>query len=388
MPSRRRVLGTVGSVGLMSVAGCLGGPGKADRQVSLDASPSPGSWPHREYDAHRTNYNPHATPPRERPTQSWSRVTSSVPAAVVAEGSVFHTDPHYGTVVARRLADGHERWTTSGPAGELAYVDGRLYASTEGVIQAIDPADGSDVWRTEVPDNSRRPRITEAQGVVFASFGDTIAGLHADDGTLLWTLESDHFDQQAVVTRAGLLVARRRELLEFDIDDEGPLGNTRPREGKSISYLPRRNPTLSVVDGRAWVGGYPISNETVFSLVGLPIDRDGTRAVGEYAVDVGVMGLPAGWLVVADPGRDAAQPSRYAAIARDGSRLWTGEFEPYVATAVGGDVVFSAHSGSPTLVAVDAGTGERLWEGDVGGAVRPVGERLVVIRDGQVAVYA
>ncbi|WP_248895484.1 PQQ-binding-like beta-propeller repeat protein [Haloplanus halobius] len=186
MPSRRRVLA---SLGLLATSGCLG-----------DDAPSPPpagrtDWPHPDFNAGATSYNPNPVGPRSGADERWRRqVPQPTGRPVVADGRVFL--PTLGGV--RTFAvDGDEGWSLSPLADRStawmtspAVHDGVAYLGTDDArsLLAVDAADGTEIWRTDVGDVSVAPVPDHDWGSLFVGTRDgSVARVDADSGAVRWS---------------------------------------------------------------------------------------------------------------------------------------------------------------------------------------------------------
>lgn len=98
-----------------------------------------------------------------------------------------------GEVVALDLATGEARWTLAAPEGQASYhfgdpalADGRLYLPREGgVVDAVDAADGSLLWRTRTGLNLQTSALLFAGELLVGSADGRLARLDPDGGALL-----------------------------------------------------------------------------------------------------------------------------------------------------------------------------------------------------------
>lgn len=150
MPSRRRVLTTVGTAGAAGLAGCTA----LDESNYSPGTDSTAEWPMPAYDRGFSAYNPDAAAPREGVTLRWSTEVPSMVTArpVVAAERVLV--PTATALVALDLTTGEERWRkgqdqpwTSAPAVH----DGTAYVgfAVQPGLAALDVETGDQQWRVE-----------------------------------------------------------------------------------------------------------------------------------------------------------------------------------------------------------------------------------------------
>jgi outer membrane protein assembly factor BamB len=113
---------------------------------------------------------------------------------LIADGLVFVAGTHDQIVYAFGLAadNGMPLWGPSGltNAGQwagMAYDDGRLYSqSTDGWIDAVDPASGASIWGTKLGGLAFTSPPTASDGIVYVA-GGPIDALDGASGRVLWT---------------------------------------------------------------------------------------------------------------------------------------------------------------------------------------------------------
>jgi outer membrane protein assembly factor BamB len=120
---------------------------------------------------------------------------SAIP--LVADGKVFTLDAG-GTVSAFSAASGGRIWSADltpenekraeGFGGGLALDGGRLYAATGfGVVVALDPANGSALWKSRVGKPIRSSPTAANGKVYFVSVDNILHALSSSDGQEVWT---------------------------------------------------------------------------------------------------------------------------------------------------------------------------------------------------------
>ncbi len=362
MPSttRRRLL-TATSAATVGLAGCTTDLGwlvdsdrdSPERRVDPDWRPDPGTWAERHYGPAKRRNSPHATPPRTEPEVDWRRDLD----ASLGDGSLIVVDETVYVATERRLlaldaTDGATRWErdVAGPSG-LKYVDGRLYqwdwSLREPDLVARSP-DGAERWRTTVPEYVRG--VHERDGYVFVAGRDRYWALHADTGDIVaeresWVRNVASDGDRLYAAFSGILVgydADGRTLDErWRIRSDRPIESAQPVVGEELIYSPLYDP------GRG--GGVLVS------------DLSGET---EYELELGFGPLhltltEAGPVVVPSATNDAG----LVALGPDGRQRWTADVS---GNAVGIAADGTVYAGTP-VVAVDAGTGDRLWERDVAG---------------------
>lgn len=349
---------------MLSGFGALGLGAGALVAAGDDGSDGP-DWPMYRRDPAGTAHAPEATVPRERPTERWSHEFDDMgfktPGPIrhdgrvfVARGSLTAFDAASGDRLFRIASDGDGSRFLSTPAvaSARAYVTPSLVTGSEYGFRAIGVDGGPDLpvvdgtglarrWSTGQQPDSRRlaslgfgdgwqPSPVAADGTVFAS-DDGIVAVDASSGSVRWRTPVDSFVSRPAVADGRL----------YTVSYDGTI-------------------TEYAVDGgtQRWTASTPAVRQELQPTVG-----NGTLYL---AHETGVTALD----------------------ADDGDERWTsgqpdGEYGRYVTPAtVTPDAVYAAGSGllgdeDAGLVALDAETGERLWdaplqgmsEGDDGPAV-------------------
>ncbi|ELZ08888.1 PQQ repeat-containing protein [Halovivax asiaticus JCM 14624] len=159
MPSRRRLLTTLGTTGTVILAGCNEAaesdhPSETDESVYSPGTDADTGWPMPAYDRGFSACNPDAAAPRDDVTERWSvRIDASLPRRpVVAAGKVLVATA--SGLVATDVESGDEQWrydrTGDGPVTMTAPVvhDGMAYFGfnePRGLI-AVDVESGDRQW--------------------------------------------------------------------------------------------------------------------------------------------------------------------------------------------------------------------------------------------------
>lgn len=297
MPSTRRAFLAALSTGTAAVAGCSSscpdsdpptpetvlGPAAEDGD-GFDTPPA-GSWPAPRGDAANTGYVTGDVP--DAPTVRWrtrlpgasdgssgrsaegtegteGAAADGASAPVVADGTAFVATG--AGAVALALRDGSERWHVEAfaPATTGAFeerpvppraTDRRVYFASVDALVALDPAEGTELWRREVTAVDT-PAV--ADGTVVVPTAGGLLALDPADGSERWTASlGDGARHPAIVD--GTVVAAGRELAAFDAAD----GGERWRLDLRAAGRP------AVADGTAYLG-------TDEGIVAVGVD-DGTR---------------------------------------------------------------------------------------------------------------
>lgn len=302
--SRRRLLAAGTLAGTAGVAGCSGigdisgggnggdVPGEDDDGLAGvgDSGPDPMAWRTAYFDNANTSYHPTAELPRDGVTEQW-RIDSS----------------EYYTRTSPTAADGTVY--LSGDDRPIMFVD-----LETGEVEWSGPADEVDITSSD-------PVVTDEL-------------LHYTDGTLLYTFD------------LGGAMLERAEV------DPSPLGTGSMTVIDGIGYVARRDATNKV-----GIIGYDLDEkEPVFTY-------EADQASGPPAVDDGQ-------LLVRDRG---AQKGVTAVSMESGERAWVTEFDGdlYQTVVVGDDLAYIAgnkeEAGFGEFVggfvnAYDTATGDRKWQ--------------------------
>ncbi|WP_267640011.1 outer membrane protein assembly factor BamB family protein [Haloarchaeobius amylolyticus] len=364
-PNRRRFLLGAGSVASVGLAGCTGVRERLgdlrrespDRRVAPDWRPGPGTWAERGHGPANTKHSPHATPPREEPAIAWRHdLDGSYDGdIVVADGRVFlATDTH---LLALDATDGTLRWEHPLDAPcQLKYVDGRLYQlnwdTPESDVVAW-ASDGTERWRTTLPGQLRD--VHEQDGYVFVTARDRYWTLHADTGAVVRA--RDQWVRYVASAGDAVYATYGGSLVRYDVD-----GRTLAQRWRARSDAVGTHGRPVVVGERVYVPRQDFSGDGEGVVA---YDPAGEKRLG-VTFDEGPPHLTwTGDGLLLEP-TTTGDWSGLLALAPDGSRRWRTD-------AVGGATPIAADgtvfTGFP-LTALDAQTGDRLWELDLGGPRR------------------
>lgn len=328
---------------------------------------------------------------------------------VVAAGHVFvvlAADPAYddgNRVRAYDVATGEESWTFEigstydDIVAPPAVADGTVYLGTTGETVALTAASGEVEWRSE---QSATTQPAVGNGVLYVCGGRSVTALDASDG-------SRRFEAAlALVGRPSLSVAGDRVFVAGDVvaalesggatevreygdglqrrwqaERGSGYGEKHATAANGTVYHASDDGTFAVAaDGTAsWasdvaavapprVGDGTVFVSTESALVALDAasgEREWSVEVEGELVSAPVVGAD-GVYVGTKGGPGSAGGIVYALATEDGSTRWEHELEKQVVSAPGvGDGVVAATSGEghdDVVVAIDAASGERLWE--------------------------
>ncbi|MFB6194027.1 MAG: PQQ-binding-like beta-propeller repeat protein [Halobaculum sp.] len=257
----------------------------------------------------------------------------------VADGAVVFAAQPSGTIqpgsqgrLARFAFDGREAWRRTLPVTtDPTLADGRIVvgesATDGGAVRAVDPADGTDLWRTTLDASGVRgaPAVVDGLAVVTAVRDETglLAGLDPASGSVRFTVSLPTGARAAPVVADGTVFVQRNDgvLAAFGLDGSR---KWRVNAGKRAGSAP-------VVVGDRVVAF--VEN----TLVG--IDRSGETA---WTADIGTT-LINGVTVAGDTAYVGG--SRLSAVSvADGSVVWDvpipGEAGAFGAPVVVGNTAF------------------------------------------------
>ena len=169
-----------------AVSGC-GGGGNATTGTGTSPIPTV-DWPYFGRVPERTHYVPSAPdPPFKFDWVFWAKQLIEFPPAIVGD-SMFVVNKA-GTTFDVRTSDGKVRWqrnlgnTVTGPA----YAHGLVYvAQFDGVFAALDSKTGKVRWTFHTPTHLESSPLAVGGNVYFGSDGGTLFALDASTGKLAW----------------------------------------------------------------------------------------------------------------------------------------------------------------------------------------------------------
>ncbi|WP_435066927.1 PQQ-binding-like beta-propeller repeat protein [Haloplanus sp. C73] len=341
------------------------------------------------YDPQNTGHNPHATPPRQSPSEDWRVQTSETVTSVIAGPDAVYASAEDEIVAVSR--NGSERWRES-LGGGLYYVAGRLYVSTDDAVVALDADSGDERWRSDV-DDFEPSEVYEVAGTVYVTGRESVCGLHADTGERRWRLSTARYpalvasdDRLAVVTNERIRRLAPGEMTTGLVRDSAPTVKETIRTGWRPWTMA---PTLA--DGVLFVPQY---GDRLSDSLGA-VRKYGLTQTDEYWMSTFTWRGVAAVSVTADtvfaaPYRATTDPPDGSLVALDretGEERWRYDGAMLGRPAVGDGVVVTgaADPGSPSVCAAandsqertctdgeppaesgvlhgfDADSGERLW---------------------------
>lgn len=341
-PTRRAFLAVCGAA---AVAGCSNLAATGVSEPPVECTPAEYAWPMYGYDPARTSHTPaRDLPPADADAHRFSQTGTrnngggSVESSpVVADGVAYVAGDV--RVEARDVGTGERLWETDpedGVSTGPVFTCGTVYVSTMNGTLAFDPEDGAVLWRSDAGSHHGASASPIAVDDTAFVVGSGVTALDAETGEERWTARLDYSAQ-------GVAVA-----------DRVYVGAANNGEG-AVAALTR--------DGDEWW-----ATTEVGEVYTAPAVADGTV----FAVS------KTGTLT--------------ALAANDGSVRWqasvaSGVYEP---PAVADGRVFVAAGNGRRATALDAETGERLWQFETGvsqGAPTAVGDR-VLVSGANTGVYA
>lgn len=376
--SRRAAIRAGGTVFLGSLAGCYGGNGESPdgRHVPADWRPDPGEWVSAYgYDLGGNLYNPHASPPSSDPELAWQvdfELTNPYPRFSIADGSLFLRTE--SALTAYDTGDGDELW--SAPQDELGYtfyVDGRLYHSTPAAEQAL-TLDGDLEW--EIDD--REGIIGEQAGSAYTASGDGLAWYDAESGERRGRID-DRTGFHGVVD--GVIYGFGDGAVHgYEHDGDEPTQQWETPVGGPFEI---QGTWRTVADGTLHVrerGGAREKRIGRYALADGSVETTGRtyEEMNSFVVAEGVE-----YLVTVQRDGDGS-PETISLTARDDGVLWERTFDGIPRTPVVADGTILMGGDEGELLALDAESGETVWERpDSGGMLAVVGDTVYVFRHGR-----
>lgn len=338
------------------------------------ATPEPpgvnGDWCQYWHDPTHAGFGPEERGPHEDVEVAWTFEGDEVldAAPVVADRLAFVSGTMAGTY-AVDVTTGESRWESRVRSGSgMAIADGTLYVGTvPGEIAALDAADGTRRWTTEIGDLFAGPP-TVVDGVVFGCCRGTFASLDADTGETLWTVDLAGWTDPASAVVDGVVY----------------VGD---REGTAYAFDATTGEEIWQVELHGSISAAPaVRRDVVYFISGSIFALD--RATGEQRWRSTPPGLVATPPVVTDDVVVAGQGTKVAFDADTGDQRWRYDeidwrsSEGTPATAADDTIYVSGPDGN--VHALDLETGDRRWQYSVDGdpAAAPVAvDGLLLVTD-------
>jgi outer membrane protein assembly factor BamB len=362
---------------------------------AVAAAPAGPEWPQLG----ATSVHQGATPTRLRPPlrNVWARALGGHVfggSPVVAGGLVYApvvdlADGTMGGVVALDLLTGAEVWAAR--AGSVrnapAVADGRvMFATTDGVLHAVDAATGHEQWTLDLGQGSDDllswlyAAPTVDQGLVYIGGQRKIVAADVRTGAVVWSHDPNEMiwavtlSSMAVGGGVGVGVVGRggQGVLGWDGLDGAPLWTIGPPVSSAVMAAP-------VIDGdKVYLTNFEshiCAADLLTGQIGWATKLYDSASDFRYGI-VGTPALAGGRLFVPTPKDDL-----FAVDAASGRALWHISAEPTIirplpygqagaraflaAPAVTGDLVWVGGADG-ILRAVDAATGTMAWSADLG----------------------
>lgn len=379
--SRRRALRLGGVAVAASLAGCpLGeseGQNDERRRVPTDWQPEAGAWVSTyRYDLGGNRYNLHATPPDSEPDLEWEydyEPTNPYPGFAVADGKLFLRSS--SALTALDTENGDELWSEPQDGyGEVFYVDGRLYHTTNAGEEAL-TLDGEVEW--EIDDGSRL--VGEMGEYVYAATQEELQWYDSESGDRLGSVEMAADPLGA--WRGFVFGSTGDALVAYDHDGEEP---SQAWQSTIEGGFELQGNWFTVADGTLHVlerggarekriGRYDVEDGTVettdrtYDDVQSFVVRDGVEYVGRVER--------------ADEGDDGT----FHITARGDGVSWERSFDSPSFDPVIADDTVLLNGDDGELLALDAETGDLLWQrSDTAGFLAAVDDTVFVLYNGTV----
>ena len=340
MPSRRAFLAGLGAAGLTATAGCLTG---------FDAAPGDDEtydWPSGGGNEWNSRAVPSGVAPRDDPAVDRTHEFDGIPAGdpVVTAGTVLL---NAGVdVIALDREDLTPRWSVA-PGGNTAFrytgapavADGLAYVPESDTLVARDLDTGEQLWSQEFEYvfGETTPLVVEYgdDHRVIIGAGEYLRAFDGATGELRWERRLDGIVRRAAARAlasvyGGVYAATTGGEL-YAVDDDG-----RVRWNRTVDAGIRTAPTVAGSRGP---------------------DGESIRGSGDVVVGAG--------------------DGSVRCFDRGGEPQWRTELRGFVedGIAVGHGGAFAASGGR--LYALDAESGRRAWQTEIGNAVRPTPPALV-----------
>lgn len=289
-------------------------------------------------------------------------------APTVVEGTVY-VGSDDGYLYALNSESGDEAWNLDldyGLSNAPMLVDGTLYMSDRGLLNAVDPHTGEQEWFFDTAGGTRSPAI--ADGICYTAGGRGVHAVDLEEAAETWPDHAEeewHFETDDFVTTAltytdgdvyfggrdahvyALDVETGEPRWEFEIDDE--IHHSAPTVADGTVVAPTSAGTVYGIDQETgderWTYEIRFSRLRTFTA---PTVADGTVYVGSVEDALHALDLETGderWTFEADDDVDGSAPT------------------------VADDTVFVG-SDDGNVYGVDVDTGEETWRFETGDEVR------------------
>ncbi|SFP08497.1 Serine/threonine protein kinase [Actinomadura madurae] len=232
-----------------------------------------------------------------------------------------------------------------------------LAGGQDGLVRALDPADGRELWRSGPHGRVDRTPAVHQASVYFSTASGDVWALNTRDGSVRWrvVLAPAAGSAPAVAVEGGVLVVGDHNGAVRALDLASGAERWRFRAEDAVEGPP------AVLGGLVYVASW---DHHVYAL-----RADSGEEVWRYDAEAAISSPPAasGGLVLCGTLDGAV----HAADTVRGRRRWTFQTEKAVhsAPAVSGDVVYVG-SDDQHLYAIDVADGLGIWTFGTGGAVR------------------
>lgn len=380
--SRRTVMRSSGVTLLGTLAGCFQGQSESTsgRHVPADWRPAPGEWASADaYDPGWNLYNPHASPPANKPELAWEadfEQTNPYPRFSIADGKLFLRTE--SALTALDTENGDKVWDSQqDELGYIVYIDDRLYHSTRTHGEAL-TLDGEVEWTV---DKSVR-FMGEKEGDVYMGTDDGLAWYDADTGDKLGSTEKRPAFYGVV---GGKIFGFTDDVVyayEHDGDEPTQIWETPVEEDVEIQGNWR-----TVADGTLYVreragpyekrlGRYNFENGSV-ETTGRTYDEIYSLIVAggvEYTVTL--------------EQDEEGHPQTFSLTARNDEVQWERSFDTFPRTPIVTDDLVLLGGDEGELLALDAESGDTVWDRpESGGMLAVVNDTIYVFRNGRLLAF-
>lgn len=400
-PSRRRLLASIASAGVLSGAGCLGnqsspeaaastGTDEPSTEASTDdestasekATSQPrsdlGGWTMEGRDATRTAYAPDTTGPEEDVTRQWTaEAPEQTRAPVVADGRVFATGG--GDVVAFDAVDGSALWQFTTEADRVTpatVVGDTVLTCSKSSTYALSVVDGRLRWqRDDVGMNGVGLPVADDDTFYVVGSGSPgpFYALSIADGTTRWTSTNEYgmISCRSALADGALVATPGSTVVAVDTETGEELWTWGSQQRQDVRSTP------AIADGTVYFwnqGGlvFALDLETGGEVWNYNAESMNTKDLALSVVD-GTL------LVPGDRGLEAID-------AESGEQRWRREIAGEVAPVVAGDTIYASATNrekddgtfaTPFVAGYTLEDGMKRWEHSIDDN-RPVGMKPAV----------
>ncbi len=310
-----------------------------------------------------------AAPLTAQPSIAWefpvARPIRMTPA--YADGRVY-IGSEAGVLYAIDAESGAELWRFDAGASLVSTpaidADGRLFVGAlDGTVYALDAVTGASIWSADLGGEVYASPLLLDDRVIIGSTNGQLAAYSPDDGARMWQidLKGAAWSSPALASLALVSPAETRDVLITVAVRSGSVVAVNAADGAEVWRFTVESgfdATPAVVGEMIYIGGY---DGNLYAL-----DARTGSEVWRHDLDAPIYASAA---VTADAVYVNALSGRAVALDRlTGEARWTIEIgaPAYASPVVVGTVAYFVTERDALLIAVDAETGETLWEINTG----------------------